>query len=167
MPNTVPTHVNLPADEPVPFVLTAAGVRPPEPPRTWSFTDRTTGETVPYTCMAGCTANHTVDMEEPVFAQDIWCQTSAPDETLPVSVSPDPVDMRVLGITLNVIPHSPVMSMRMPFVGVEIVADHWLENLDPDGLATVISTLERRVEMLKVTHGQLLDARDEYRRRRA
>ncbi|MFI5803019.1 DUF6907 domain-containing protein [Streptomyces sp. NPDC051561] len=135
---------------------------PPAAPRTWTFTDRDTDEQMTFTCMVGCTLNHASDVASPTFRQDIWCQAAGPEMWLPINTDGKPEEFRVLGITLNVRPWDRKLSERLPHVDIEFIDDHWVENLDPDGLATVIRTLAERVESLKVAHAQLVAVRAEY-----
>jgi hypothetical protein len=135
---------------------------PPAPPRTWTFTDLRTGEEMTFTCMLGCALDHTSDVATPTFREDIWCQAVGPEMWLPINTDGKPEEFRVLGITLNVRPWDRKLSERLPHVDIEFIDDHWVENLDPDGLATVIRTLSERVESLKVAHAQLVAVRAEY-----
>ncbi|MFJ8871063.1 DUF6907 domain-containing protein [Streptomyces sp. NPDC102473] len=131
-------------------------------PRSWSFIDRTTDQSQQVTCMAGCTADHSLEMRIPTHPDDIWCQAVSENVTLPVNESGTPENVRVLGSTLNVMPFSKTIAYRLPHVSIEIMQDAWIEDLDPDGLATVIGTLEERVEQLRRAHAELVRVRADY-----
>lgn len=128
-------------------------------PRRWAFVDKVTGRARIATCMPGCEADHSSDMQSPVFPEDIWCETPGNDVHMPVNTNGYAEEFRVLGVKLSMIPFSRVPAERVPHAVVEIVDDHWMEGLDPDGLATVISTLEQRVHALRSTHARLLAVR--------
>lgn len=134
-------------------------------PRSWSFVNRHTGETVQYTCMEGCTLSHTPDIESPTYPEDIWCWFWGKDLTLPVNENGTPEEFRVLSTVIKVEPWSPTIAHRLPFAVVELVDDHFIDGLDPDGLATVISTLAGRLEQMRETHRRLVEIRAEYRAR--
>lgn len=134
-------------------------------PRTWNFIDRGTGETVQYTCMDGCTLNHSREVGRRNFREDIWCWFWDEPLTLPVNENGEPEEFRVLSTVIKVEPWSPAVSQRLPFAVIELVDDHFIDGLDPDGLATVIRTLSDRVEQMRATHRRLVEVRAEYRER--
>lgn len=135
------------------------------PPRSWSFIDRRTGETVPYTCMDGCTIDHSREIDRPVFREDIWCWFWTQGMTIPVNENGRPEEFRVLDTVIKVEPWSPQIADRLPFAVVELVDDHFIDGLDPDGLETVINTLAARVERMRETHARLVTVRSDYRAR--
>lgn len=145
-------------------------LRSPEPdqssgvpaPRSWSFTDRRTGELMGYTCMQGCTLNHASDAETPTVREDIWCWFWADGLTLPVNENGTPEEFRVLSTVIKVEPWSPTIAERLPYAVIELVDDHFIDGLDPDGLETVISTLAGRLEQMRATHRQLVETRAEW-----
>ncbi|MFD8521035.1 DUF6907 domain-containing protein [Streptomyces capillispiralis] len=137
----------------------------PEPPRSWSFIDRRTGETVQYTCMQGCDIDHSREIGRRIFREDVWCWTKPEPLTLPVNTNGYPEEFRVLDTLIKVEPWSEKVAERLPFAVVELVDDHFVEGLDPDGLETVINTLSARVEEMRATHRRLLAVREEYMRR--
>ncbi|MFK0178588.1 DUF6907 domain-containing protein [Streptomyces xanthochromogenes] len=139
-------------------------VEAPEAPRTWTFTSSETSRPVTVTCMPGCEMSHSSDIKTPTHPEDIWCQARAEDVTLPVNVSTEAEEFRILGITLNVRPFDKRMSQRLPHVDVEVLDDHWVECLDPDGLEDVIDALAARVASLRKTHAQLIEVRAAYRK---
>ncbi|MFE2164851.1 DUF6907 domain-containing protein [Streptomyces sp. NPDC059447] len=131
-------------------------------PRQWAFVDKVTGQARIATCMPGCEADHSMDMQRPTHPEDIWCEIVGDTVHLPVNTNGYAEDFRVLGVKLSMIPFSRRPAERVPHVVVEVVDDHWLEGLDPDGLATVISTLEQRVQELRSTHARLIAIRAQH-----
>ncbi|WP_030304169.1 DUF6907 domain-containing protein [Streptomyces katrae] len=134
----------------------------PTSSRQWAFVDRVTGKARIATCMPGCESDHSGDMRTPTFPEDIWCEVLAADVHMPVNTSGYAEDFRVLGVKLSMIPFSRVPAERVPHAVVEVVDDHWMDGLDPDGLATVISTLEQRVQTLRSTHARLVAIRAQH-----
>jgi hypothetical protein len=134
--------------------------------RTWSFVDRVTGDRLQVTCMPGCVADHSRDMETPTHRDDIWCFQKSQSVTLPVNLHGDIDEYTVLRTMINVDPFDKRISQRMPHVDIELVDDCWIEGLDPDGLETLIGTLTRRLEEMRDTHRQLVNLRAEYRQSR-
>ncbi|MGW6531436.1 DUF6907 domain-containing protein [Streptomyces venezuelae] len=138
---------------------------PTPAPRSWSFIDRETGETVQYTCMDGCTIDHTSEMVTPTVREDIWCWLWDESLKLPVNENGQPEEFRVLSTLIKVEPWSPKIAERLPFAVVELVDEHYIDGLDPDGLETVINTLAARVEGMRETHRRLVEIRAQYRTR--
>ena len=136
-------------------------------PRSWSFIDRRTDETVPYTCLDGCTIDHSREIDQPVFREDVWCWFWTQGMTLPVNENGSPEEFRVLDTVIKVEPWSPKIAERLPFAVVELVDDHFIDGLDPDGLETVINTLATRVEGMRETHRRLVEIRAGYMTRAA
>lgn len=141
----------------------AASATPP--PRTWSFINRRTGEPTLYRCMAGCTRDHSHDIGRDVFPEDVWCWFWSEPLTLPVNENGTPEEFKILDTVIKVEPSSTTIAHRLPFAVVELVDDHFIDGLDPDGLETVISTLAGRLEQMRETHRQLVQVREEYRQR--
>jgi hypothetical protein len=159
--------VQLFADAPVPFALTEAGEKAvtDTKPRTWSFIDRRTGETVHYTCMDGCTLDHSREAGRSNFREDIWCWFWDESLTLPVNENGTPEEFRVLSTVIKVEPWSPTIADRLPFAVVELVDDHFIDGLDPDGYETLINTFAARLERMRETHRRLVEVREQYRKR--
>lgn len=134
-------------------------------PRTWSFIDRDTGRPMTVTCMAGCVLDHSRDIGARRFPGDIWCQAFRSDVTLPINSDGNPEEFRVLSATMNVRPFDEKLAARLPFVSIEMIDDHWIDDLDPDGLETVIRTLSERLADLRQAHALLVRTRAEYRAR--
>jgi hypothetical protein len=136
-------------------------------PRTWSFIDRRTGETRTVTCLDGCTLNHSSEVGREVFPEDVWCWFWDEALTLPVNENGQPEEFRVLSTVVKVEPWAPEVAHRLPFAVIELVDDHFIDGLDPDGLETVINTLAGRVEQMRETHRRLVETRAAYRARLA
>lgn len=137
---------------------------PAKPARTWSFLDRTTGNLQEVTCLQGCTVDHKLDRETPIHPEDVWCATTSTDVYLPVTEGANKVEeFRVLGAFIRQEPFSRHLHERVPHAQVEIVDDHWMESLDPDGLATVILTLEAQLARFRDVHAQLTELREQGR----
>ncbi|MFC4611145.1 DUF6907 domain-containing protein [Streptomyces maoxianensis] len=168
MSDTVPTYVKPSGGMVLPFAGLLPGIpsQPSAPaveqPSTWSFVDRDTDKPKTVTCMPGCVLDHSTDIGAPRYPGDIWCQAPRQDVTLPVNSNGKPEEYRVLSSTLNVRPFDEKLSARLPFVSLEIIDDHWIEDLDPDGLETVIRTLGERLEDLRQAHADLVRTRAEY-----
>ncbi|GGY27479.1 DUF6907 domain-containing protein [Streptomyces djakartensis] len=151
--------------------LRAVPQLPADEPRTWTFTNRETGEPTTVTCMLGCTLDHAQDIATPTHPEDISCQADGPELHLPVMgslcESGRTENLSVLGFRLQVNPFAPTLAERLPHLLVEVVDEQWIEGLDPDTLAMVIGQLQSQLERLRVAQVQLGAARDEYRRRSA
>ncbi|MCW2899515.1 MAG: hypothetical protein JWO67_1780 [Streptosporangiaceae bacterium] len=154
--------VNGTAVRAVPF--TQAGEQLPP---TWTFTNRYTDRPTTVTCMTGCVIDHSDNIATPTFPEDVWCQTLSEDVSLPINSNGKPEEYRVLGSEIRVIPFSEIIAERLPHVTIEMVDEHIIEGLDPDGLATVIRTLSERIDSLKDRQAQLAQVRADYVRRQA
>jgi hypothetical protein len=117
------------------------------------------------TCMQGCTIDHSRDVGRRMFPEDVWCWAKPEPLTLPVNTNGRPEEFRVLNTVIKVEPWSEKIAERLPFAVVELVDDHFIEGLDPDGLETVINTLQDRLEQMRATHRRLVEVRAEYRAR--
>ncbi|XIG78711.1 hypothetical protein C1N81_39520 [Streptomyces sp. SGAir0957] len=124
--------------------------------------DRTSGERRSYTCMEGCTLNHASDQESPTSREDIWCWLWDESLTLPVNENGTPEEFRVLSTVIKVEPWSPTMAERLPYAVVELVDDHFISGLDPDGYETLINTFAARLERMRATHRRLVEVRAEW-----
>lgn len=137
-------------------------VASPDAPRTWSFVNRHTGRPQTVTCMAGCTRDHSSDEGSPAAPEDIWCWFWSDPLTLPVNENGEPEEFKVLDTVVKVEPWSPKIAERLPYAVIELVDDHFIDGLDPDGLATVIRTLSDRLEQMRETHARLVAVRSDY-----
>jgi len=131
-------------------------------PRTWTFVNRRDGQPVTVTCMSGCTIDHSREVGQSVFPEDIWCWFWDESLTLPVNENGEPEEFRVLSTVIKVEPWAPAIAHRLPFAVIELVDDHFIDGLDPDGLATVIRTLSDRLDQMRETHARLVAVRAEY-----
>src|SRR2546430_15828324 len=102
----------------------------------------------------------------PLF-RSIWCWTAPEAVTLPVNTNGRPEEFTVLSTVIKVEPWSPTIAQRLPYAVVELVDDHFIEGLDPDGLETVIRTLSERLDQMRETHARLVAVRAEYMGRQA
>lgn len=126
-------------------------------PRTWTFTDPT-GERTTVTCMPGCAEDHTAER----FAADICCYTSDGQAAMLPIDNGTVEDLRVLGVGIRCLPYDDSMGARLPHAVVEVVEDHYIENLDPDALALLIATLQGRLDALRAAHTLLVSVRSEH-----
>lgn len=131
--------------------------------RTWTFTDSDSGQRLSFTCMPGCIEDHSVDVTTPTHRYDIQCHQDREDVTLPINADGRPEEFRVLGMCVNVSPFNARLSERLPHIDLEVIEDHWIEGLDPDGFETVINTLAARLDEMRAAHAQLVELRAAYR----
>ncbi|GAA2796444.1 DUF6907 domain-containing protein [Streptomyces showdoensis] len=131
-------------------------------PRTWTFTDTATGERKTFTCMPGCIDSHDEVRDGETLAEDIWCYRQSSDVTLPINDSGRPEELSVLRAMMNVDPFDRRIAHRLPHIDLEVMDGAWIEGLDPDGFATVISTLQGRVDELRAMHAELVAVRAAY-----
>jgi hypothetical protein len=136
-------------------------------PRTWTFVNRHTGEPQAVTCMATCTLDHSHEIGSTMFPEDVWCWSLAEPLTLPVNTDGHPEEFRILDTVIKVEPWSEKLAERLPFAVIELVDDHFIDGLDPDGLATVIRTLSEQLDQMRETHARLVTVRAEYTGRQA
>lgn len=135
-------------------------------PRTWTFTRSDVGEKAKVTCMPGCTLDHQVDVDGTTHPHDIGCHIPTEGVELPLlgpmceTGSPEP--FQVLGFQIDVQPFAPQLSHRLPHLNLQVVDDHYVENLDPDALTTVIRQLQQQVDRLRTAHTELVRLRAEY-----
>lgn len=135
-----------------------------EDPRTWAFTSSETGQPLKVTCLPGCTISHDSDRETPTHPADVFCWTQSDRDavTLPVDTTGTPEDFRVLAAFIEIQPFAAELARRLPFAVVEVLDEHYISPLDPDGLETVINTLAGRLDNLRRVHAELVQRRAEY-----
>ncbi|MFC8433721.1 DUF6907 domain-containing protein [Streptomyces sp. NPDC057253] len=138
--------------------------RTPTTPSPWSFTSSETGQSLKVTCLPGCTINHDNDRETPTHPVDVFCWTQGNRDavTLPVDTTGTPEDFRILTAFIEVQPFAAELARRLPFAVVEVLDEHYISPLDPDGLETVINTLAGRLDNLRRVHAELVQRRAEY-----
>lgn len=134
-------------------------------PRSWSFVDRRTGESMAVTCMPGCTRDHSSEAGTEMRPENVFCWSESQDATLPVNANGEPEEFRVLSTVLKMEPWSDTIAQRLPYASVELVDDYWIENLDPDGLETVINTLASQLDRMRATHRRLVETRADHMQR--
>jgi hypothetical protein len=115
--------------------------------------------------MEGCTLSHSAEMGREVSPEDVWCWFWDESLTLPVNENGQPEEFRVLSTVIKVQPWSEKIAERLPFAVVELVDDHFIDGLDPDGLETVINTLAARLNEMRETQRRLTEIRAAYRAR--
>ncbi|MBZ3918170.1 DUF6907 domain-containing protein [Streptomyces acidiscabies] len=139
-------------------------------PRTMAFTDKVTGQKRPFVCLPGCDMDHRADTNTPTYAEDVYCNIPGGAGSLPLIGSLCDEGLReftVLGWSINVDPYSTRLGRRMPHVNIEYIDEHYIEDLDPDSLETVIHVLQERVDSLRTAHTQLVALRAAYRNQSA
>lgn len=140
----------------------------PSDQRTWTFTSSVTGQPVTVACMPGCKLNHQLDVATPTHPTDVYCWTVADgDLTLPIDTTGTPEDYGVLTTRIEVDPFSADITRRLPHAVIEVIDDHYIAGLDPDGLMSVIGALAGRLEAMLQTHAELVRVRAEYTERDA
>ncbi|WP_408997176.1 DUF6907 domain-containing protein [Streptomyces europaeiscabiei] len=134
--------------------------------RTFTFTSAVTGEKVTVTCMPGCTVDHEADSNTLEHPHDIYCNIPGTAGELPLygplCDTGRPEDFRFRSWQIESRPFSGRPAQRLPFVAIEVIDDHYIEYLDPDTLAMVISRLQEQVDALREAHTQLVNVRTAY-----
>ncbi|MBP2581653.1 hypothetical protein J3A78_002131 [Streptomyces sp. PvR006] len=133
-------------------------------PRSWTFADRETGQEMTFTCMPGCVDRHDDVAAGQAVAEDVWCHRATDDVTLPINDSGNPEELSVLRVTLNVDPFDRRLAQRLPHIDLEVMSDAWIEGLDADGFATVINTLQGRLDEMRAMHAELISVRAAYQK---
>lgn len=131
-------------------------------PRTWTFTNRRTGEPVTFSCMPGCTIDHERQLETPQAPEDVVCWIDSKHATLPINADGQPEELRVFSTVVKVEPFSTKLSLRKPYAAVEVIDDVWIEDLDADSLEAVINTVAERVDAMREMHARLVQLHGEY-----
>ncbi|NEA67520.1 hypothetical protein [Streptomyces sp. SID12488] len=130
--------------------------------RTFTVTAKDTREELSFVCMPGCIIDHQrIDCGSPTTPAEVCCWTETNgDVSLPIDEAG--FDKRVLCARIEVVPFAASMPGRLPHAQVEIVEDHYIEDLDPDALGVVITVLSERLTALRRTHADLVRVRAEY-----
>lgn len=138
-------------------------------PHTVTFTSSITGLPVTFTGLPGCTASHKLDSETPTDPAEVFCWTqNDPDAvTLPIDNTGRPEEYRVLNTYIEVDPYSPRLARRLPYAVVEVVDEHYIADLTPDALASVIGVLAGRLHEMRRVHAELVRVRADYTAREA
>lgn len=139
-------------------------------PRTWTVADSDTGMPLNVTCMSGCSGFHLEAAAGTAPAHDISCTQYDQANTTELAIgcgSDDGQDWATLSVEIQSDPVHPDPAKRIPRAAVEVTEDHYIESLDPDGLAAVIDAIEQRVAAMRVRHTELVRIRAEYCERQA
>lgn len=130
------------------------------------FTDKATGKQVTFTCLPGCSMDHSADRAVPQHPDDVYCIVPGDEGSLSLVGSlcegRGAEEFRLLGWHIDVHPFSSHIAQRQPVANVEVIDDHYTEDLDPDGLAYVIDVLQSRVDSLRTAHTRLVELRAAY-----
>ncbi|MFF9324009.1 DUF6907 domain-containing protein [Streptomyces sp. NPDC014776] len=132
------------------------------PRRTWTFTNRETGQATTVTCLPGCVLDHSRDIATPTHASDVYCRTEGDDSaaTVPIDFNTGtPEAAQILTVWIESDPFSTDIARRLPHAVVEIIDEHYIAPLDPDALAELIALLTQRVAALRMAHLQLVGTR--------
>jgi hypothetical protein len=144
------------------LVPPAAEDTPTGTPRTWSFVNKDSGVRETYTCMLGCTVDHTPHQTRPQAPEEVSCRVNDYGPDLPMEVGRDKQPVEVLYLVTRYQPWALSMGRRMPHVTVEVVDDHLIHELDPDGLQAVIDTFQSRVDAMRDARLHLIAARAQW-----
>jgi hypothetical protein len=143
---------------------------PADEPRSWTIADRDTGMPLKFTCMPGC-SGHLFDLASGMeHADEVRCTQYDQANTTELAIgcgSEDPEDWATLSVEITSHPVHSDSDQRIPLAAVEMTADHYIEDLDPNGLAVVIDKLQHRVNQMRVRHAELVRIRNEYLGRQA
>ncbi|WUF62428.1 hypothetical protein OG530_19135 [Streptomyces decoyicus] len=75
---------------------------------------------------------------------------------------PGVYEEHVLSGYMSVAPHSEDTREHAPAVSLQLVEDHWLQDLGPDELADVIAKLRQQADRLAGVHAHLIQARADW-----
>lgn len=130
-----------------------------EQPRRWSFTDKRSGQQLEVVCLPGCTNDHALDQAQPAYREDIGCTVTGDADTLPINTGEGPDEWEVLQTQVSMYPYSHRISERQPYAAVQVLDNHWVQGLDPDGLQFVIDTVAVQLDRMREMHARLVEAR--------
>ncbi|MGW0169527.1 DUF6907 domain-containing protein [Streptomyces sp. NPDC003343] len=143
---------------------------PADRPATWTVADSKTGMPLKVTCMSGCHGFHLEASSGTAEAEDLCCAQYDKANTveLPIGCGADTTaEWSTLSVEIKSMPFHPDEGKRVPTAAVEVTDDHYIEDLDPDGLAAVIDKLEQRAAAMRVRHAEFVRIRDDYLGRQA
>ncbi|MET9516421.1 hypothetical protein [Streptomyces sp. NPDC002994] len=107
-----------------------------------------------------CESDHENDLTSGEYKVDVTCYRYYDGVELPVFFADDKsTGGDVLRSVIDVHPYSETAGRQLPCVNLEIIEDHWIQDLDPDGLADVIAKLRGQLDHLDQVHAQLVQAR--------
>jgi hypothetical protein len=139
-------------------------------PHTWTAADRKTGMPLKVTCMSGCHGFHLEAAAGTATAEDVCCTQYDTANSTELQIgcgSDDGNDWATLSVEIHSDPVHPDEAKRVPLAAIEVTEDHYIEGLDPNGLAVVIDKLEQRVAAMRIRHAELVRIRTEYFGRQA
>jgi hypothetical protein len=143
----------------------ATATAPAGEPRRWTIAGDGTGKPLTVTCMSGCNSLHMEDVAGTAKATDVSCVQYDTANTTELAIgcgSQHPGDWATLSVEIHSDPVHPDQARRIPHASIEVTEDHYIEDLDPDGLVVVIDKLDQRVAAMRVRHAELIRIRDEY-----
>lgn len=143
---------------------------PTGPRRSWLIADSKTGMPLKGTCLEGCHGLHFEMASGTADADDVACINfdQANSTELPIDCgSTDGQDWTTLSVLIKSYPVHPDEEKRIPHAAVEVTEDHYIEDLDDDGLAIVIDKLQQRVDGMRIRHAELVRVRHEHLGRQA
>ncbi|MEU5976353.1 hypothetical protein [Streptomyces sp. NPDC047315] len=120
------------------------------------------GGVPPGACLPGCVVDHDVAPGVSTAPEDVWCSRPLGAASLPINAEGAPEEALLFGLSIDIVPFSSRLAERLPHVCVQVVADQWIEALDPDGFATVIRTVEERLDAMRAAHAELVRVRAAY-----
>lgn len=140
-----------------------------EPP-TWTIADIDSGMPLNVTCMSGCIGFHPERSSGTSRAADVSCAQFDTANTVELQIGCGAEDFgrySTLSVEIHSDPVHPDEAKRVPHAAIEVMEDHYIEDLDPDGLAVVIDAFEKRVAAMRIRHAELVRIRAEYFGRQA
>lgn len=143
----------------------ATSKAPTGEPRTWTIADLDSGLPLNVTCMSGCNTLHPERSIGMSRATEINCSQYDTANSMELQIGSGDENFgnfATLSVEIHSDPAHPDPAKRVPLAAVEVVEDHYLEDLDPDALAVVIDKLQDRVTAMRVRHADLVRARNEY-----
>lgn len=148
----------------------ATSKAPTGEPRRWTIADQDSGLPLTVTCMSGCNTLHaerSIGMSRAVEVNCAQYDTANPMELLLGPRGEEFGGYVTLSVEIHSDPVHPDPAKRVPLAAVEVVEDHYLEDLDPDALAVVIDKLQQRVTAMRVRRAELIRIRAEHFGRQA
>jgi hypothetical protein len=148
----------------------ATSKAPTGEPHTWTIADKDSGLPLHVTCMSGCNTLHAERAIGMSRATEVNCAQYDTANTVELQIgcgSENFGGYATLSVEIHSDPVHPDPAKRMPLASIEVMEDHYIEDLDPNGLAVVIDKLEQRVAAMRVRHAALVRIHNEYLGRQA
>lgn len=136
-------------------------------PRTWTVANSVTGLPIHVTCMRGCIGFHPEEASGAGLPADISCVQYDQANTTELQIGCGAEhfgEVSTLSVEIKSNPVHPDPAKREPLAAIEVMEDHYIEDLDPDELAVVIDRLDQRVAAMRIRHAELVRIRAEYSR---